>query len=184
MIKLKDLIKEDEEDPGIDIDRLHYNDSYLDDVAEEMGYKMDFAKIFWSLPHVPTLYHCTEPDRWDIIKFEGLKTMRGSRGLSNTSIGHAVFTTMEEEEIPFFRSYYGDTVIKINTQQMKSDGFMPDVSRELDWDRAQKLEFVLQKLGKHEAEAARFVDSSDQNTQGTVILYSDIPVKYLSIVDL
>ena len=54
MIKLKDLIKEDEEDNGIDIDRLHYNDSYLDDVAENMGYNMDFNKMFWSNKYVPS----------------------------------------------------------------------------------------------------------------------------------
>ena len=46
MIKLKSLLKESEEE--INQDRLIWNDSYLDDVAEQFGYDDDFNKLFWN----------------------------------------------------------------------------------------------------------------------------------------
>lgn len=183
MIKLRQLIRENDAE-NIDIDRLFYNDSYLEDVALSMGYNDNFTKIFWSQHYLPTLYHCTTKESYEKIKVEGLKMRKERRGAtSNRHIGPSVFTTSETEEISFFKSYYGPVVIGINTKKMKSDGFMPTVEKEPDWARAEMLEFVLHKLGQEDAEASRFVDSSDQNTQGTVILYSDIPVQYLSLVE-
>lgn len=184
MIKLKQVLLENDEEEGINIDRLMWNDSYLEDVAESFGYNGDYSKVFWGLPHIPTLYHCTTTENYEKIKVEGIKQKADRRGAtSNRHIGPAVFTTMYEEEVPFFKSYYGPVVIAINAEQMKKDGYMPIVEMEPDWARAIMLEFVLKKLGwkDDKAEAARFVDSSDQNTQGTVILYGKIPTKYLSL---
>ena len=176
----------DDEEDGVDIDKLMWNDSYLEDIAEQFGYKSDYSKIFWGQPYVPTLYHCTTKENHEKIKVEGIKKKSERRGaISNRHIGPAVFTTMYEEEIPYFKSYYGPVVIAINAGQMKRDGFTPIAEMEPDWARATMLEFVLLKLGwrEDEAEAARFVDNSDGNTQGTVILYDNIPVKYLSVVE-
>jgi len=177
---------EEQNENGIDTDRLMYNDDYLDDVAEKMGYDDDFTKQFWNQRFLPTLYHCTTEENYEGIKVNGLEMKSDRRGaVSNRHIGPAVFTTQEKEEISFFKHYYGPVVIAINTKQMNADGFTPDVEREPDWDRALKLSFVLQKSGYPEdrAEAGRFVDSSDQNTQGTVIIYSHIPPIYLSLVE-
>jgi len=146
MIKLKSLLKEEK----VDVDKLFSNEWYLDKIATKMGYNIDFTSIFWKIPHIPTLYHCTEPDRWETIKIEGLKGMNGSRGLSNRSVGKAIFTTMEELEVPFFRSYYGNLVIAINAQEMKKDGFTPYVGRELDWDRDWETPRAI-VTGKHDA---------------------------------
>jgi hypothetical protein len=68
---------------------------------------------------------------------------------------------------------------------MKADGLTPYVEQEPDWARARMIEFVFKKMGKDDAEseAARYVDSSDQNTEGTVIFYETIPVKYLKLVE-
>jgi hypothetical protein len=179
MIKMSTLLSED----MVDVDKLFSDERYLDKIATQMGYNVDFNSVFWKMKYMPILYHCTEPDRWEMIKVEGLKAMNGSRGLSNRSVGKSIFTTMEELEVPFFKSYYGDCVLAINAQAMKNDHFTPEVSRELDWDRASKLEFIMRKMGK-EAEADQFIESSDQNTSGTVILYSDIPLKYVSLTNL
>jgi hypothetical protein len=184
MIKLKHLINEEHnETESVDQDRLIYNDRYLDDVAETMGYPDDYTKLFWNQHYIPTLYHCTTPENYEKIRVEGLNMQHIGRGMSNRHIHSAIFTTSEEEEVPFFKSYYGKIVIAINTNQMKKDGFMPTVEQEPDWARALKLHFVLRKLGvpDDENEASRYVDSSDQNTQGTVIVYSKIPVRYLSL---
>jgi hypothetical protein len=68
---------------------------------------------------------------------------------------------------------------------MRADGLTPYVEQEPDWARARMIEFVLKKMGKDdsESEAARYVDSSDQNTEGTVIFYDPIAVKYLKLVE-
>lgn len=183
MIKLRQLIRENDAD-NIDIDRLFDNDSYLENVAEEMGYNTDFTKVFWSQHYLPMLYHCTTKENYEKIKVEGLKQKSVRRGaISNRHIGPSVFTTAEEGEVSFFKSYYGPVVIGINTTKMKADGLIPHVEKEPDWARAEMIAFILRKLGQEDAEAARFVDSSDQNTEGTVIVYSDIPTQYLSLVE-
>ena len=181
MIKLRDIIKENED--GIDKDRLFYNDQYLDQVADQLGYPKNFTNVFWLQKYLPKLYHCTTIERYEQIRVEGLKKRKERRGATsgNRHVGPAVFTTSEPEEVSFFQRYYGPIVISIDTKQMKSDGFMPEVEKEPDWSRAEKLEFVLHKLGDH-VSASEYVDSSDQNSQGTVIIYSDIPIKYLSLV--
>lgn len=185
MIKLKHLISEEHEGESVDMDRLYWQDSYLDALAEKFGYPDDFTKVFWGQHYIPTLYHCTTKERYEQIKVEGLKRKDERRGATsgNSAVGPAVFTTAEEMEVSFFKSYYGPIVIAIDAAQMKKDGFMPEVSKEPDWEKAEKLEFVLRKLGQEDAEASRFMDSSDQNTQGTVIVYSNIPPRYLSLAE-
>jgi len=185
MIKLKDLISEQhDEEESVDMDRLIWNDGYLDDIAEKMGYDDDFTKQFWNQHYLPTLYHCTTEENYEKVKVEGLKQKQNTRGaISNRHIGPAVFTTQEEVEISSFKDSYGPVVIAINIKKMKSDGFTPEVQKEPDWARAEKLEFVLRKMGQENAEASRFVDSSDQTSPGTIIIYSRIPPKYLSLVE-
>jgi hypothetical protein len=184
MIKLKHLLLEndmDDSDP-IDKDRLFWNESYLDDLAEKFGYNDDFTKLFWGQHYCPTLYHCTTPENYERIRTEGLQPRNESRGAtSNRHIGAAIFTCIEEE-VSFFKQYYGPIIIEINTKQMRSDGLTPYVEQEPDWARAKKLEFVFRKMGE-DVEAFRFVDSSDQNTEGTVIFYDPIPPKYLRLVE-
>lgn len=187
MTKLKDIIRklcEEAEEP-VEKERLFYDDHYLERVAEGLGYNTDFNKAFWGMNHMPKLYHCTTPQAYDSIKTQGLKMKRHRRGaISNRHVGPAVFTTMEELEVDFFKSYYGPIVLIVNAQQMKDDGFTPYVEMEPDWYRARMLEFVLNRLGDDQADASLYVDSSDQNTEGTVIIYSDIPVKYLSLANV
>lgn len=178
MISLKRLILETK----IDKNRLFDSPDYLERVAEKLGYPTDFTKLFWNQHYIPTLYHCTTPENYEKIKVEGLKQRNDRRGaISNRHIGPAIFTTSEPDEISFFSQYYGNVVIAINAKQMKADGFTPPVEKEPDWASAEMIEFVLRKMGDEDADASRFVDSSDQNTQGTVIIYSDIPIKYLSL---
>ena len=182
MIKLKNILLE-KNDASVDIDRLLWNDQYLDAVAIKFGYNDNFSSLFWHEHYCPILYHCTIPEKYERIKIEGLCPKKENRGaISNRNIGPAIFTCIEEE-VPLFKSYYGPVVIEINTKQMKMDGFTPYVEMEPDWERAKKLEFVFHKLGKEDAEASRFVDSSDQNTEGTVIFYECIPTKYLRIAE-
>lgn len=179
MIKLKHLLKEIDEEE-IDQQRLFWNSLYLSDVAEKLGYDDDFNKLFWEYPQ--TLYHCTNRENYELIKKDGMiKQKYDNRGISNRNVGDAVFTTRESEEIPFFKSYYGPIVLAINTIQMKKDGYTPEVEMEPDWAEAYKLAYVFTKIENKDVEAARFVDSSDQNTEWTVIVYGNIPIKYVTV---
>lgn len=120
MIKLKQLLLENdiEDDEPIDRDRLFWNESYLDDVAEKLGFQDDFATQFWHEYYCPILYHCMTPENYELIKVQGLRPRNISRGAtSNRHIGNAIFTCIEEE-VSFFKQYYGPIVIEINTKQI------------------------------------------------------------------
>lgn len=175
---------DEDDDNKIDVDRLMWSDSYLDEVAEQFGYKDNFNELFWKFPQY--LYHCTpEENRESIIK-NGIGMMDKTRGFSsNRHIGAAVFTTSEEEEVPSLQDSYGPVVFLINTPQMKKDGYMPTVEKEPDWTTAEKISFVLQKLGypEEKTETSRFVDSSEGTTPYTVIVYGQIPPQYLNVYD-
>lgn len=177
---LPKIVKENEEEDGeIDQNKLYSNESYLNDVAEKLGYDLDFNKAFWQYPQ--TLYHCTKQEHLPFIQQKGLLKRSDTRGINNSSVGSAVFTVVEDE-IEHMKQYYGPVVIVINTKAMKADNYMPEVEREPDWDRAEKLAYVHNKLNPNkEKYPEQFIDSSDGVTQGTVIVYSNIPPKYLSV---
>jgi hypothetical protein len=182
MIKLKNLLLEndDDDDDKIDVDRL-WNDSYLDQVAEKLGYNRDFNNDFWRLPQ--TLFHCTPEQNAAVILQQGLKSRSATRGINNRSVGSAIFTTMAEEEVDSVKASYGPCVFAIDTSAMKKDGVMLPVEKEPEWERAEKMEFVYRRLGHEDAEASRFVDSSDGTSPYTVIVYGSIPPKYLKRIE-
>lgn len=174
----------DEDDNKIDVDKLIWNDSYLDEIAEQFGYSDNFNDLFWKYPQY--LFHCTPEENKESIITNGIGMKNKSRGFSsNRHIGSAVFTTSEEEEIPTLQDSYGPVVFLINTPQMKKDGYIPMVEKEPDWMKAEKISFVLKKLGysDEKAETSRFVDSSEGTTPYTVILYGNVPPQYLSIYE-
>lgn len=173
-------IHENEEEQ-IDRDKLFNNDYYLDDLAEQLGWKFDFNQNFWDFPY--TLYHCSkEENKEAIIKF-GILPKSDTRGITNRSTGPAIFTSMSEEEIESLKGSYGSVVFVINTKLMKKDGYMPDVEKEPEWERAHKLSFVLQKIDKKDTYPEQYVDSSDGVSDYTVIVRGKIPTKYLSIIE-
>jgi hypothetical protein len=171
------LENDDDDDNKIDIDRLFWSDSYLDEVLERLGYNVDFNENFWRFPHA--LYHCTPDENLPSIEKTGIRPSSQTRGISNRGVGAAVFTTMHHEEVESLRQSYGDCVFIIDTKAMKTDGYTPGVSQEPEWEKAHKLEFIMRKLGKEDADAARYVDSSDGVSEGTVIVHGAIPPKYL-----
>lgn len=172
----------EEDDDKIDVDKLTWNESYLDDVAEKLGYNNNFNELFWKYPQY--LFHCTPTENKESIKQNGINITNKTRGFSsNRHVGAAVFTTSEEEEIPSLQNSYGPVVFSINTSHMKKDGYMPVVEKEPDWTRAEKISFVLRKLGypEEKTEVDRFVDSSEGTTPYTIIIYGNIPPQYISI---
>ncbi len=183
MIKLKHILIENEEEENedkIDTDRLYWNSSYRDEILEKLGWNFDFNKMFWEYPR--TLYHCTPSKNVPSIQARGLTRQNQTRGINNRSVGSAIFTTQEEENVESVRQSYGPVVIAINTRAMKADGFTPYVTQEPEVEEAEELAFIFRKMGE-EVDIDRFIDSSGGISQYTVIVHENIPTKYLSIVE-
>ena len=181
VLTMRENNEADDEDESIDIDKLFWNDSYLDSIAEKFNYVDTFNEFFWKFPSY--LYHCTKLENKNSIISNGIKMKNNSRGFSsNRNVGPAIFTTSEQAEISTLQDSYGPVVFIINTIQMKKDGYTPTVEREPDWARAQKLSFVLKKLNYSDdkSDESLFVDSSEGTTPYTVIVYGNIPPKYIT----
>jgi len=143
-------------------------DRYLDDYID---YK-DFNQEFWKNPDY--VYHATTPESWQVIKKEGLLKKDRSRGINNRSTGSAIFTSYDIEEI----NSYGNIVIEINTPLMKSEGYMPTVSKEIPIVEYEKREALAHLIGLEDFSS----DIEHGISPSTVIFYDNIPVKYLRLV--
>jgi hypothetical protein len=134
----------------------------------------DFSKTFWNdVGNGYVLYHATPKDNIESIKKNGIMIADKTRGVSNRSTGAAVFTSENPDDI----IDYGNTIFQINISQMKQDGYTPDVSREEPLEEAELLEALAGKIGIEEFNAT--VESGLYSS--TVIIYGNIPPKYISL---
>lgn len=171
------------------------NDKYIADLDNDemkvysasdwMDNKLDFAtdlikvynlEDFWDSP--PTLYHATDQDSIKSILESGLRMKDESRGVTNSRLGEAVFTSRNPKSI----AHYGNTILEINMEAMKRAGYTPRVSLEpgiVAWEATIALRNAVG------------LDDDDYslgwNPYGmkddTVIVYGDIPAKYLTVMD-
>lgn len=145
-----------------------------DKVGDYIGVDVadNFSESFWKAPEL--LYHGTSRKNAENIMKIGLKPSFETRGLRNSHVGDAVFTSSNKE----FVEDYGYTVIEINTRKMKEDGFMPEVNLEpevLEYEHANIL------YGFFDLEYSdEYSDSGI--SQETMIIYETIPPKYLKII--
>lgn len=127
---------------------------------------------FWQ--HPPPLYHATTAERATGVERSGLNPLNQTRGLSNRSIGAAIFTTSEYEET--LRGSYGEVVFTIDTEQMARDGFRPYVTQEPHIAEMEMREQLARQMGiEYEP------DYQSDMSPYTVIVYSAIPRKYLTL---
>jgi hypothetical protein len=141
----------------------------------ELDLEEQANKEFWDFP--PVLYHGTdEQGKLEILK-NGLMPQNKTRGITNRSIGAAVFTSTELEAVD---SYVGTNgaVFAINTRQMKKDGYMPTVSMETLNEEEEYKSILANKLGfYYEKEEEPGMEDT------TVIFTSPIPLKYLEMIE-
>ncbi len=142
--------------------------SFADDLKESD----DFNKNFWE--HPPTLYHATKEENANQIQSSGIKGMCKSRGLGNRSVGCAVFTSMNQDDL--LSGHYGNIIFAINTKAMKKDGLTPPVELEPDIQEYHELSTLVHQLG-----IDYLVEAPNDLSLDTVIVHGDIPAKYLSI---
>lgn len=136
-----------------------------------------FNKRFWE--HPEPLYHGTPKENVESIKREGLKKQHKSRGLSNRKITAAVFTERSPDYCGF---HYGPAVFEIDTPQMKVDGFMPYVTKEPNHLDSDVINFLAHKIGAWDDEQDLSQAWSEGTSEDTIILYTDIPPKYLRLL--
>ena len=124
------------------------------------------------LPEI--VYHATTSDRLDKIKKKGLEARCETRGISNRSAGCGVFTSINPETI----NSYGDTIIEINVEKMRQDGFNIEVEEEEPLQDEELKEIFASKL-----EVNYIPDEfySDALSYDTIIFKGNIPPKYLNI---
>jgi len=140
----------------------------------------DFNEIFWKnictqYSDYNELFHATSKENLEEIKENGLETGNKSRAISNRSTGSAIFASTDQYSI----DSYGDLIIKINMCLMKKDGYIPRVSLEEPIEEALMREEIARKLGIEDFNAISQYDS-EGIFESTVVIYGDIPLKYLS----
>jgi hypothetical protein len=145
-------------------------------------FEEDFEQVenenFWQSPS--PLYHGTSSqESLDSILENGLEGRAETRGLTNRSVGAAVFTSLEPELVEAYTGSDGGVVV-IDTEQMKQDGFTPFVGPEPEILEKQIAGAFAHKIGVDYKE-----DYSDSGMDpNTIIIYGDIPAKYIKKYEL
>jgi hypothetical protein len=168
----------DPEFPRLEKKRDWINDTQAWRLVGKLIYMMEerFNKQFWE--HPQTLYHATPLENVDSIRKDGLQMIHKSRGLANKHIRAAVFTSTEPDWATFS---YGPVQVVINTDAMKKDGFMPFVTKEPNHTESDVVNFIARKIGDWEEDKDYTGSYGEGTTEDTVVVYDDIPPKYLEI---
>ena len=140
-----------------------------------LDYEEKFSAEFWENP--VELYHATVKEKIADIEKNGLEPRNVTRGINNRGVGNAIFTTTEFETT--IAGSYGDYVFQINTQQMKEDGFCPDVSQEPPVVKAEMRKQIAEHLGLE----YWYDDVGSDMRDDTLIIYDPIPPQYLTLVE-
>ncbi len=136
------------------------------------NYEQKWNDNFWR--HPPLLFHETENENLQSIMKDGLLPMDKTRGLSNRSVGSAIFTTMD---LMASDGHYGDVIIQINTKMLSNDPNRPFVSQEPPIVESELRSAIAHKIGI-DFESDVSLDMRDD----TVILYGSVSPQYLSVV--
>ena len=146
------------------------NDSAGDYIGTDIA--DTFSETFWDSPTY--LFHGTSEENAESILKKGLIPSYSTRGLNNRTVGDAIFTNSNED----LARDYGEVVFKIDTIQMKKDGYMPEVEME-----PEALESEHNSILYHMFDMEYVEEYSDSGIdRDTIIFYERIPAKYLMVV--
>jgi len=156
-------------------DGTHFDNWIYNQNPYQYMHVPNFNEGFWEQPE--PMFHSTEPENVEAINTEGLRAMNKTRGLTNRGIGGAVFT---HPDIHTVSEHYGGTPYLIDTQAMKDDGYMPEVSMDGDYDEKRARESMAHHMGFED-----FYEDPDYGGEDdrTVVFHGDIPPKYIQQVD-
>ena len=128
--------------------------------------------LFWE--HPAPLYHATTEENAASILIHGLRQENRTRGISNRSVGHAIFTTSEYEET--VQGSYGEVVFEIDTERLAADPGRPFAEREPDIVACELRNALAHQLGMEEFCA----EEEGGMSPSTVILYGPVAPQYLT----
>ena len=157
---------------------------FLDDAyvspEEWLPPRPSFSEDFWESPSA--LYHASPCENYHSILENGLNARNATRGVSNRGVGSAVFTVLDDSAL--HDESYGDCCFEIDTHAMKVDGFIPDVEQEPDVGLYEQWSSLLSYLD--DGTLREYLDPPVEIEGGmfreTVIVYANIPTKYLTLV--
>jgi uncharacterized short protein YbdD (DUF466 family) len=150
---------------------LHEADELHEEIAEKI--EEQFNADFHDYPG--TLYHVTDSDNVESILADGLEASSRSRGLTNRSVGAAIFTF---DSLDAIDDAYGDAVLAIDVAAMQRDGINYHVSQEPSVSKYEADSLLAAVVGAQDYEP--YVEHDGADNPATVILYvGNVPPKYL-----
>jgi len=148
----------------------HLRDLVSDALAEK------FSADFMEYPG--KLYHATPSENVKSIMKNGLRAESRTRGLTNRSVGHAIFTTDDLDNVS---DSYGDAVVEIDAAAMKADGIKFSVEMEPAVFELEAYDIIASSIGLNEHGISTGGDGADDPS--TVILHvGNVDPKYLKVV--
>lgn len=151
-----------------------------------VDWRKQYTKQFWenvgTINSFNELYHATEEQYVDDILENGLEARNQTRIPTSKIRRDAVFAVKNTRSLA--DGAYGSKLLAIDTLGMKKDGVTPRVGREKDWERQDRAMFLKDKLNLY-GEIRTIVPAGEGGTgswSGTVVIYSDIPPKYVSLM--
>ena len=155
-------------------DWLGNEDHLRDLVADALAEK--FSADFMEYPG--KLYHATPSESIKSIMKNGLRAESRTRGLTNRSVGHAIFTTDDLDNVS---DSYGDAVIEIDTAAMKADGVQFSVEMEPAVFELEAYDVIASSIGLDAHGFSTGGDGADDPS--TVILHvGNVDPKYLKVI--
>ena len=121
------------------------------------------------------VYHSTSKENAEKIEQSGVLEARcDTRAISNRGMLCAVFANTELEKT----DAYGDVTFVIDLNQMKKDGFMPEIGREEPLEESELRNALAHKIGLDD-----YYFEDEYSFEGldpdTIAIYSNIPLKYV-----
>jgi hypothetical protein len=123
------------------------------------------------------VYHGTREENLSDILEDGLGCRSDSRGMTNRSVGCAIFTSSEASET----EHYGDILFEIDLAAMERDGVLPRVSLEPPIEEYEMYSSFAAMFGLSLGDDVIY-DIEHGMSQNTFILHGPVPPKYLKVV--
>ena len=139
------------------------------------GYDEKWNNDFWSGPC--PLYHATTEENVKGILKRGIYASSATRGLSNRSVGAAVFTTSDVDETA--EGSYGSFVFEIDTRALAKDPNRPFASEEPPVVESTLREALAHKIGLEEY----YSEVESGISPYTVILHGSVGPQYITLLD-
>ncbi len=130
-------------------------------------------------PEIPSVvYHGTEKENLENIKSNGLECRSDSRGMTNRSVGCAIFTSSEESEA----TDYGNILLEIDVAGMERDGVLPEVSQEPQIEEYNMADLFCSMFGLSFGDDIIF-DIEYGMSPNTFIFHGSISPKYIKHIE-